>query len=596
MKVKEIFLNKVSRFRLITVMDMLIKSLFFIVLLEVKSVDKLEFNNMIFKFTFILLVYLGGYLFSENRQRIYYISLNVLYSLLLIFDLWYFRVNADLVELKNIFYLGTFSPSGKSLYQFRNIDLLFILDIIVIIAYVIIKKVKNNEERSFKKSEVTIISTSIILVISFICMNVLSFSEWENSMFAKRVPILISARPAGLVGYNLTESITTLGMAINTEVDYEKSEIEKWLAYNKENLKSNEYSGIAEGKNIIFIHVESLENFIINKSVNGKEVSPFLNKLANEGMYFTNIYEQNNAGNSIDCDFMVNTSIYPLGDEITAVNYGQNVYSNSLPRILESEGYKTISTHAEEEESFNWGELHRTGFGVQKLWNINDYIYEETVGYGLADRSLFDQISEKLEQVQEPFFLQLVTLANHGPFDIDKKYRELDLPKEIDESYLGGYFESVHYTDKQIEMFFDKLEKNGLLDNTMFVIYGDHSGVHKYYNDEIQNLSYEGDWWKEYDHKIPLIIYSKGIEPKIIEASGGQVDIPTTVLYLLNVDKDKYSNTSMGRVLVNTNRDATIIKGNEIKGNVKDNKELEHLLKAYEIGEMIIKNNYFSNN
>ena len=184
-------------------------------------------------------------------------------------------------------------------------------------------------------------------------------------------------------------------------------------------------------------------------------------------------------------------------------------------------------------------------------------------------------------------------MSNHGPFDIGQEYRELDLPKEIDESYLGGYFESVHYTDKQIEMFFNELENSGLLDNTIVVLYGDHGGVHKYYNDDIQDLDYEGNWWKEYDNRIPLIIYSKGITPNVIEASGGQVDIPTTVLYLLGIDENKYLDTAMGRVLVNTNRDATIIKGNEIKGNVKDNEELEHLLKSYEIGEKIIENNYF---
>ncbi len=598
MKIRRVFSNKIVSFRLITIIDMLLKSLLFMALLEVKSVDKIEFSNINFEFTFvylafILLFYSIGYLFLRNKQIIYYISINILYSILLILDLWYFRVNRDLLGLKNLFYLGTFNPVGESLYQFKSIDLLFILDIIIIIACVVIKKVRNDEERSLRKFTLTIISSSIILLISFICIDVLSLSEWQNRMFTKRWTTLMSARASGPIGYHLIESTRAISKVLNPLSSSEKSEIEEWLAYNKEDLEPNEYSGIAEGKNVIFIQVESLENFIINKSVNGKEISPFLNKLVGDSLYFTNIYEQNNAGNSIDCDFMVNTSIYPLGDKITALNYGENVYKNSLPKILESEGYETISSHAEDIGEFNWTELHKNGFGVQNLWDISDYVYEETVGYGLSDRSLFKQLANKLEEINEPFFLQVPTLSNHGPFDIGEEYRELDLPKEIDESYLGGYFESVHYTDKQIEMFFNELDKNGLLENTMIVIYGDHGGVHKYYNDDIQNLNYEDNWWKEYDNKIPLIIYSKGIEPKIVEVSGGQVDIPTTVLYLLNVNKDKYLNTAMGRVLVNTNRDATIIKGNEIKGSVKYDKELEHLLKSYEIGEMIIKNNYF---
>ena len=138
------------------------------------------------------------------------------------------------------------------------------------------------------------------------------------------------------------------------------------------------------------------------------------------------------------------------------------------------------------------------------------------------------------------------------------------------------------------------LREEGLLDNTVVVIYGDHTGVHKYYDDSIQELSYEDDWWKPVDHKIPLIIYSEGMDSKEVTAHGGQVDLIPTVSYLLGIDKEKYINTSMGRNLVNTNRDATIIKGNKIVGNVSSEDEKEHLINAYAIGSQIIKKDYFS--
>lgn len=594
----KITLSKINRFRIITIIDMLIKSLLFMALIEVSSADIIKFSNISFEFifvylAFILLFYSIGYLFKGNKQLIYYILINVFYSFLLIMDLWYFRVNRDFLGLKNVFYIGTFNPVGESLYKFRAIDLLFIVDIIFIIIYAIIKKPTDNGSRRVRKFLLTNSFAVIILILSFFCIDILSITGWENRMLTKRWSTLMSARASGPIGYHLIESYRTLSKVLNPLSTDEKSEIENWLSYNKEDLEPNEYSGMEKGKNVIFIQVESLENFVINKSVNGKEISPFLNKLSREGLYFPNIYEQNNAGNSIDCDFMVNTSVYPLGDKITALNYGEDTYSNSLSRILEGEGYNTISSHAEEIGEFNWTEIHKNSFGVKNLWDISDYIYEETVGYGLSDRSFLTQVSNKLENVDRPFFFQSPTLSNHGPFNIDKKYRQLDLPKEIDESYLGGYFESVLYTDKQIENFFNELDKKGILDNTMVVIYGDHAGVHKYYNDDIKDLDYDGNWWKEYDNRIPLIMYSKDMKPNVIKASGGQVDIPTTVLYLLGVDDSKYINYSMGRVLVNTNRDATIIKGNEIKGNVKSNEEKEHLLKSYEIGEKIIKNNYF---
>ena len=128
-----------------------------------------------------------------------------------------------------------------------------------------------------------------------------------------------------------------------------------------------------------------------------------------------------------------------------------------------------------------------------------------------------------------------------------------------------------------------------MLDNTVVVLYGDHAGVHKYYNEEIQHLDFEGNWWKEYDHEIPLIIYAKGISPQLFETYGGHTDIMPTVAYMLGIDDSKYRDYVMGRILVNTKRDATVIKGNIIKGNVTSEEERRHLLKCYEIADKKIR-------
>ncbi|MDS0528174.1 LTA synthase family protein [Clostridium sp. SHJSY1] len=591
--------TNISKLRLITVVSLTIKTILFLALIQVGSADIIKPINLNFKFTFIyvafiLLFYSIGYLFSKNKQIIFQIIFNLLYSALVIADLWYFRANNYLLGLRNLFYSGTFNPLGKSLYNFKLIDVIFVIDILVILIWIIVKKIRCVEDRSLGKFSFTIRYSIIIILLSYIALDVLGISDWDAKLVKAGWNVPMTTKAGGPIGYHIVEAGKTIIKKVNGESTKDNSKIEDWINENQENLSPNEYEGIAKGKNVIFLQIESLENFVINKTVNGKEITPFLNKISNKGLYFNNFYEQNNAGNSIDCDFMVNSSVFPLGGKITGLNYSENVYLNSLPRILNNQGYNTISSHAEELGEFNWGELHKNSFGVQKIWNINDYKYEETVGYGLSDKSLLGQISEKLTNEKAPFFLQVPTLSSHGPFNISDEYRELGLPEEIDKSYLGGYFESVHYTDKQIEMFFNKLEAEGLLKNSVIVIYGDHTGVHKYYNEDIQKLSYDGDWWKEVDNKIPLIIYSEGLTPKLVEAHGGQVDLLPTICYLLGVDENKYKNSSMGRVLINTNKDATIIKNNKIVGNVKNEEEKQHLLMAYDIGEKIIKSNYFS--
>lgn len=592
--------TKIDKLRFITISSLVIKSLIFVALVQSKAADSFSYSNLQLRFlvvylAFVLFVYSFGYLFSKNKQILFYMGFNTIYSILMISDLWYFRANNYILGVKNILYPGTFNPLNKGFYNFRAIDIIFFIDILILISWIIIRKIECTENRDTGKFSVVVRHSLLLIIICYVAFDICSLGGWDGKLIEVGWDVKMSVKASGPLGYHIIEGVRTSSRKIMNSISKEKKvDIDDWIKYNREEIAPNEYKETAKGKNVVFLQIESLENFIINKSVNGKEITPFLNKISKQGLYFNNFYEQNNAGNSIDCDFIINTSVFPLGDRITGLNYGENIYKNSLPRILKGAGYKTISTHAEDAGEFNWTELHKNGFGVDETWNIDDYDYEETVGYGLSDKSFLKQVSEKLSKESEPFFLQMATISSHGPFDIDSKYRELNLPEEVDKSYLGGYFESAHYADRQIEMFFNKLEQYGLLDNTMIVIYGDHTGVHKYYNDEIQNVSYDGDWWKVVDHKIPLLIYSKGTIPKIVEAHGGQIDVLQTIAYLLGIDEDIYEKQSMGRNLLNTNRDATVIKGNIIVGNVKDDGEKNHLLNAYRIGENIINSDYFS--
>lgn len=594
-----IFATSMSKFRATTVILLVIKTIFFLGLVQEASADKLTYGDISTKFAFIYLAvvlsfYSLGYLFNKNKQIVFHILLNLLYGVLLVSDLWYFRANNYLLGIRNILYKGTFNPLGGALYKLKPIDWIFFIDIIILLVFVIVRKVRCSEYREVSKFTFTLRYSIIMMLISFISLDVFSLGGWDAKILKAGWDVKMTIKGPGVLGYHLVEGVRTTERKLTGVSNKDKVEIDNWIKDNQENLQDNEFKGIAKGKNVIFLQIESLENFVINKTTNGKEITPFLNKLTKRGLYFNNFYEQNYAGNSIDCDFMVNSSVFPLGDRITGLNYGENTYENSLPRILKGQGYKTISSHAEEPGEFNWAELHKNSFGADKIWSIRDYNYDEVVGYGLSDRSLYTQLAEKLKNEKEPFFLQVPTLSSHGPFEIDEKYRELGLPEEVDKSYLGGYFESVHYADKQLEMLFNKLDKEGILKNTMVVIYGDHTGVHKYYNDDIQKLSYEGDWWKKTDFKMPLIIYSQGMPTKLEEAPGGQVDLLPTISYLLGIDSSNYKNTSMGRVLVNTNRTSTVIKGNKLIGNIKSEEEKKHLLDAYKIGKKIIETDYFS--
>lgn len=590
-------LRKLMQMRItkLTLISLLVKTLFFLSLLSVFNMFlNVNFFMLIFYFTFIVILVSPAYFLKQRGAIIYCVTVNMLYSLILTADLWYYRANWNFLGLRLIIFKDFFNPFKGNIVNPNILDALFWTDILIILLMLFRKKITAKETPSYKHGFVSLSLSVVIIILYHFLIDVKDVTNGKLKLFQTDWAPHIVMSNLGPIGYHIYESQLTLQKVGIKEDSKAIEEINKWLLYNKETISDNEYKGIFKGKNLIFLQIESLENFVIGKSVYGQEITPNLNKMLNSSYYFSNFYEQNAAGNSIDCDMLVNTSTLPLLDSITFLTHAEVKY-NSLPKVLKESGYYTVSTHAERGSDWNWGEAHSNGLGFNEQWDIGKYKIDELVGFGLSDRSFFTQFGDKLLTLKQPFYGVLPTLSNHGPFNIDNEYRKLKLPEKIDNNYLGGYFQSVHYTDEQIGAFIEKLKEDGLLKNTIVVIYGDHSGVHKYYNDYIQSMPLEGSWWRDYEKKVPLIIYSENLERKEFKTYGGHIDIMPTIAYLLGIDDSYYRDTVMGRVLVNTNRNATIIKGNEIKGYPLSEEEKEHLKSAYNIGEKIILNNYFKN-
>ena len=533
-------------------------------------------------------------LMFKGKNAIKYIFfIDVIYTILIISDLWVYRGTGHLLELKFLFFNEGFYTLNKSIINPRIRDLVFVIDIGLLLFYYkkLSRKVNNTRRVGLSLSLIflcfIIIGTyHYIFDIKDVSNGKIRFiqEEWEASWNPYTRIVNRS-----LIGNHIYEDYKTIKKLVRKTNDNDINEIDEWLKWNNEELEDNEYKGLAKGKNVVFLQIEALENFVINQEVFNQEITPNLNKLIKNSLYFKNICEQNNAGNSIDMDMMAASGVLPLGDVITYLEYPEVKYS-SLPRLLNDEGYNTILTHAERAGDWNWAEAGKSAAGYKTIWDINEYVIDEYVGFGLSDRSFYTQFVDKISKEEEPFLAVLPTLSSHGPFDIKEKYRELDLPSDLDKNKLGGYFQSINYADKQIGLFFELLKERDLLDDTIVVIYGDHGGVHKYYMEDVEASNFEGDWWQEKDNKIPLIIYGSDIPSKTIENYGGQVDIMPTVAYLLGLDTKGYP---MGRNLLNTNRDATVIKGGIVVGNPENDEEEEMLKKAYDISDKIIKNNYY---
>ena len=551
-------------------------------------------------YAFILIFLSFALLFKGKGRVIYLFIIDAIITALIVLDVTYFRGFYTmpsallLTQTANLDNMG-----GTIMSMFSNMDFLFILDFIILGIFVFFTRKSYTTVKRRAPISFLVILISSIVFIAYVPFNlhILKNEDVKNGYIFSNYDPTNTARYFSPLGYHIFDAYNVYQDSKPYELeDEDRSEIEKFYA-SKENLPDNEYAGLLEGKNLLVIQVESLESFIIGKEVNGKKITPVMDDLISKGLYFPNIYEQVNEGTSSDADLMINTSMFPVRRGSTFFRYPGNTY-NSLPNLLEEKNYSTIAIHPDKGSFWNYVN-GLTGIGFDKF--VDFFSFDENsemMGLGISDESYFTQVVPMIKELKEPYYAFTVTLTSHGPFDsIPEEKKVLGLDEELDKNEMGGYFESVKYTDTQIGEFLKKLDSEGLLDNTVVVIEGDHTGVHKYYNSSIEKLSNKEDWYLDNGHHtVPFIIWSKDMtEGKTFDVKGGQVDIMPTLLYLLGVENDKYINTALGRNLLNTNKSFAALTNLDVVGDNLTEEEKEMYKNIMLLSDKMIRSNYFEN-
>ncbi|MEC0229508.1 LTA synthase family protein [Paenibacillus alba] len=549
---------------------------------------------------FILFIVAIGLFFTNRGRRTYLLVIHTAFSLLLFWDLVYYRAYAAFLSLRFIQHANGFNPLHLNLWTvIRLFDFWFLIDLIIIGCFALfrMKTTAVAGKRRHRRHPVlaAILMAAAVGVISYDHYRIDVQDATKGQMIFLRmcwVPFQ-SMSNMSPIGYHLLDGLRLFGETKEVDLTaHERGELQDWFANNAEKLPDNGYKGKFLGKNLIVIQVESLEAFVLGQKANGQEITPNLNRMLGSSLNFTNFYEQVNNGTSSDSDLLTTTSIFPLRSGTNFYRYPTNTY-NSLPKLLEGIGYHTISSHPEPAGNWNWLEAHHA-IGYQESWDLRRFNFDEQVGIGFSDESYLRQMSDKIKDVQQPFLLHLVTLSSHGPFDLAEGKRELRLSPSLEQTMMGAYFQALHYTDKQIGAFLDKIDKAGLLDNSVVVVYGDHTGVHKYYQDQIDALPpLENETWRTPTLKLPFIVYSKGMPSETIETVGGQIDTLPTLAYLMGVNAAKFESTAMGKILVNTQRDFTVLNDGSIVGRQPEEPDKSHLLRSFQIADWVHESNYF---
>ena len=322
----------------------------------------------------------------------------------------------------------------------------------------------------------------------------------------------------------------------------ELAEVGNYISANYAEPDPDMY-GVAEGRNVIFVSLESLQNFVINNEMDGHVITPFLNELTKDPdtFYFDNFYHQTGLGKTSDSEFIVENSLYGRnGGAVFFTNSG-NTYQALSERLAEN-GYFTNVMHANNRSFWNRDIMYQA-LGIQKFYDVESYEIEEgqAVNWGMKDIPFFEQSVELMKEMPQPFASRMITLTNHHPFDLDEE--DMLIPAYTSNSNtLNKYFQTVRYMDEAVKVFFEKLKESGLYENSIIIMYGDHYGISENHNKAMG--MYLDKEITPYDNavlqKVPLFIHIPGYGKGEVKSElSGQLDLRPTLLHLLGIDTKK---------------------------------------------------------
>ena len=531
-------------------------------------------------FTIIVVVGAFGYLFKKKHRFKYYMLWTIIFTATCLINSIYYS---------NYVSFTSFSLLATSLQVFGVGDalntIIEIKDFTYLLAPIILLIVRKRYRftsyydniSAGKSGRVTFYHALIVGLISFLAF-MSTVTDTDLSRIYKQWNREYVVMKFGIYIYQGNDLIASLRPQISPLFGYDKAakEVREYYAEYPSEKKTNKYTNKYKGKNVIVIHAESIQNYLLDTKINGVPLAPNLKKLSEEGLYFSNFYAQESVGTSSDSEFTFATSLLPASNGTVFVSYWNREYT-SIQKLLNDEGYYTSSMHANKGNFWNRAVMHEQ-LGYNKFYNYTDDFEineEDIVGLGLNDKSFFKQSVEKLKKINakhDKWYNLEIMLTNHTPFTGLLDSSDLDLTyhynktnadgstTEVINDYLknktlGHYFMTAHYADEAIGEFISELDEAGLLEDAIVVIYGDHDAKVKrseydyYYNYDPETdskISKESEDYKEYtkyeyelNRKVPFIIWTKNDQQKkeITEVMG-MYDILPTLGNMLGIHSD----------------------------------------------------------
>lgn len=496
---------------------------------------KQEFILFINPLSFLMFAFGLGLLIKEKNRNRYVLTASFLISSVLYANVVFYRFFNDFLTIPVLFQTSNMADLGSSASELLELkDLLYFADFFILLAFTKLKpelfKVAENKKASRR--------AFFLLAIAVLFLNI-GLAETERPQLLTRTfdrEILV--KNIGTYNYHIydlflqSKSSAQRALADGSEL----VDIENYVRANYKEPNKKMF-GIAKGKNVILISMESTQSFVINKTVNGEEITPFLNDFIKKSYYFENFYHQTGQGKTSDSEFIVDNSLYPLSRGAVFFTHSRNEYEAG-PEILNENGYFTAALHANNKSFWNRDIMYQS-LGYDRFYELNDYeINEEnSVGWGLKDIDFLQQSILHLKEMPKPFYAKFITLTNHFPFELEEEDLFIH-PYTSEDHTLNNYFTTVRYQDEALKLFIQNLKSAGIYDDSIIILYGDHYGISENHNKAMSE--YLGEEVTPFINtqlqRVPLIIHIPDQGGKTISTVSGQIDLKPTILHLLGID------------------------------------------------------------
>ncbi|MCX2455409.1 LTA synthase family protein [Lacticaseibacillus nasuensis] len=507
-------------------------------------------------------------LYVRKPGRAYFVGLlvYVLLGVLLLSNVLYYRELSDFLTVTTIFNVGKIS-TGLGASSFNTLmwhDLAYFFDWIIIVAaylgygVVNIWRFLNKQPLRWPHFGFVIDrrppsyhfpqAVSVVAATTFAAT--IAVSEFKQPQLLTRTfDRTYIVKYLGLTPFTVYDGVKA-AQTNTVRSSADSSDAAKVRAYTQAHYAAPnpEYFGEAKGKNVIIIHLESFQQFLIGLKIKGKEVTPFLNSLIKQDdtLSYDNFFHEVGQGRTSDAENMLETSTFGLATGSLFSSLGTDNTFQAAPAILnQTDHYTTAVFHGGSGGFWNREQTYKS-MGYQYFFDGNYYDQDGAAQtqYGIKDKLMFAESAKYLERLQQPFYAKVITTTNHYPYYISAT--DSDFPDAgTKDPYVNGYFKTAHYLDQSLKEFFAYLKASGLEQHSLVVLYGDHYGIS---NDRASTLGplvgLDSDNWTDYDNaklqRVPLILHMPGLKGGIRHTYGGEIDVLPTLLHLLGVNTEKY--------------------------------------------------------